>query len=247
MKKKRPKIKISLLVIENIIFLLGVLCCILALISTYYVDCAITQNITQSIATSVLASVLIPLFLNIGKIVQEKRKLNNLCISIVKSSVFLIGELNNYIAPAGTKPFSNYAELKNRKSILPTLDFENFETFDDLFLLILNKVNCIAKMEFIIRRDLFEFTVQKLNGSTPNATNNKDYVQLFSNLILVLGVVENIKPPICTANYIKRFDDGLHKSYKESEFIYFQTTDDYIIQNIETDLSEKQRGVDDYV
>lgn len=239
MMKKYKTNKLSFWVAENIIYFLMSLVCIAVLFYTYSIRCSVTQNIVMAIATSALASVFIPLGLNIGKFVHEKRSLNSLCKSIIGNSVFLIRGLNTYIAAGGKAPYSCYSEFKNRKS-LATLDLENFDTFDELFLLILGKMNRIAEMEYLNKTDLFEFAVQKMNASVPLAVSEKNYNQLFGDLILVLGAVVKIKAPFGRPKYIQRFDNELKKSYIETEFLYFQSTDDYIVRCIEKELSEKR-------
>lgn len=241
-RKKLKKFRLSFFVSENKSFLFIAVFFAAVLIGTYFY-CEITadlKDIINAVTTAVLASVMLPLGLNYGKIRHERRILKDTCESIINNSIFLLRGLNYHLAQSGKKPFSCYSDLQNKK-VLATVNFENFKTFDELFLLIPDKLDRIANMEYMINKtDVFEWAVKKVKDSIPVATKEKNYYQLFRDLTIVVGIIGHIQAPFFADDYIKQFNDGLQKSCKEIEYIYFQTTDDYIVQCLENDLSEQE-------
>lgn len=236
--KKRKKAKITFFVSENITLLIVALVFIFVLVATYHIDCDVTRNVAIPIATSVLASVIFPLGLNIGKVLQEKRMLNNICKLLVAISIVLIGNLNGYIALTGKKPFSCYSELRNHEN-LSEVDFNGLDVLEELFQLIPLKLNSMISMKYINMPDSFELRVKRLDSSIPNGIHNKNYAQLFHDLITVIGMVGCVKSPFTKTDYIKQFDAGIQKSYSEAESVYFRSTDEYIVQCLENDLSQR--------
>ena len=237
--KKSRKAKITFFVSENITLLIVALFFIFVLVATYHIDCDVTRNVTMPIATSVLASVMFPLGLNIGKVLHEKRMLNNICKSLVAISIVLIGNLNSYIALTGKKPFSCYSELKKHED-LSELDFKGLKVLEELFEIIPLKLNDMFSMKYIINMpDSFELSAKRLDSSIPNGISNGNYQQLFHDLIMVIGIVGHVKSPFRKRDYIKQFDVGIQKSYKEAEYVYFRSTDEYIVQCLENDLSQR--------
>ena len=241
--KQSRKMKLSFFVYENIIFLIVALCCIAVLDYSYSISCKHTRNVVSSVTTSAFVSALIPLFLNIGRRMHERSILNATCRQIISDSVLLIGSLNEHIAKCGQKPFSCYSDLKDRK-IVSALNYESFSTFDELFILFIQKLNRIAALNYINKTDSFDFIVKKLNKTVAKAESDKDYARLFDNLIIIIGIVGIIRPPIMKQNYIKQFDAGIKETYERIKKIYYQNTDEYIVRCIECDLSEKQHGID---
>lgn len=237
--KHSCKIKLSFFVYENSIFLVVALCCIAVLIYSYSISCEYTRNVVSSVTTSAFVSALIPLFLNIGRKMHERSILNATCRQIISDSVLLIGSLNEHIAKFGQKPFSCYSDLKDRK-IISALNYESFSTFDELFLLILQKLNRIAGLNYINKTDSFDFLVKRLSESMPKAENGKDYAHLFNDLVIIIGTIGKIRSPIMKKNYIKQFDAGIKKTYERIKDSYFYNTDEYYVQCIENDLSESK-------
>lgn len=233
---KNYNIKPSFWRYDNRIYLYLIIACVIIHASIelhlQFFECEALEVITNFIISAILPAALIPLGLHLGQLLHEKSQMKNICISIIDLSMVLMGNINEHLLKSNKPMIDNFDELKN-KDYTQEIDFNGFETLPDLFVMLPNKLSRITQMDFIKTNDAFEYAITKTSASTNAAFSNNNFSTLYMGLGNVIQIMNGIKPPFRSEQYIQIFDKRIKKLNEELKTNLYNYTEEYIINNLE--------------
>ncbi|MBE6899723.1 MAG: hypothetical protein E7479_03540 [Ruminococcaceae bacterium] len=236
--KKKYKNKLSFWHTDNIVFFVIAIICILICGYFCYPKNNETNTLLISLLPAILPSVLIPLGLNFGKYLREKSNIKTVCKSIISLSIFMVNSLNMHLIKTNQETFSSLDEL-NSKEKTNNINFEKFETLDDVFILISDKLLSIKQMEYMEISESAKYLIEKTTLSMKKAFNKKDYAELYSNLCIAVNIVGTMEPSSDEMDYIETFNKQVNQKRDALKNELCNFTDDYIVECLENELSER--------
>lgn len=236
-KSKKYKNKLCFWRFDNWLFLVTSVVCIIAWCCIYFTEWFDLDEIAVSLVSGVLSAALIPLGLNYGKYVKEKKHTKNICKSIIYLATFLVNNFNSYLIKMNNPMLENVDALSG-ENIKP-LDFDKFKADFDLLDLVSKKLSQLIQMEYFDATDSFVNAVERTTSSIQKAITNENHRQLCKDLCTAVKIVGTIKPLSQSKNYAVMFNEKVDASNKALNDNFYSYTEEYIVECIERDLSEK--------
>lgn len=236
-KSKKYKNKLCFWRFDNRLFIATSVVCIVAWCCIYFTEWFELDDIAVSLVSGILSSALIPLGLNYGKYIKEKRQVKTICKSIIELSAFLVNNFNEHLIKTNNPILENVDALSSENT--KPLDFDKFKADYDLLDLVSKKLLRLIQMEYFDTTDSFVYAVERTTSSIQEAMTDKNHSQLCKNISTVVKIVGTIKPLSQRKNYIAIFDEKIDKSNKALKNNFYNYTDEYIVACLENDLSEK--------
>ena len=101
------------------------------------------------------------------------------------------------------------------------------------------KLSQSIQMDYFNTTDYFVYAVERTTSSIQKALTDKNLSQLCKDLSTVVKLVGTIKPLSERKNYVAVFDEKIDKSNKALKSNFYNYTEEYIVECLENDLSEK--------
>ena len=236
-KSKKYKNKLCFWRFDNGLFLAISVVCIIAWYCIYFTEWLELDDIAVSLISGILSAALIPLGLNYGKYVKEKKQIKIICKSIIDLSAFIVNNFNTHLIKMNKPMLENIDALSGEKT--KPLDFDKFKADYDLFDLVSKKLSQLIQKEYFNSTDYFIYAVEKTTSSIQKSMTNENHSQLCKDLCTAVKIVGTIKPLSQRKNYVAIFNEKIDKSNRVLKNNFYSYTEEYIIECIERDLSEK--------
>ena len=236
-KSKKYKNKLCFWRFDNFLFLVTSVVCIVAWCCIYFTEWFELDEIAVSLVSGVLSAALIPLGLNYGKYVKEKKQTKNICKSIIDLAVFLVNNFNSHLIKTNNPMLKNVDALSGENT--KPLDFDKFKADYDLLYLVSKKLSQLIQLEYFDATDSFVYAVERTTSSIQKAMTNENHRQLCKDLCTAVKIVGTIKPLSQSKNYAVMFNEKVDESNKALNNNFYSYTEEYIVECIERDLSEK--------
>ncbi|MBQ9761769.1 MAG: hypothetical protein IJV82_01685 [Oscillospiraceae bacterium] len=236
-KSKKYKNKLCFWRFDNCLFIVTSVVCIVAWCCIYFTEWFELDEIAVSLVSGVLSAALIPLGLNYGKYVKEKKQTKNICKSIIDLAAFLVNNFNSHLIKTNNPMLENVDALSGENT--KPLDFDKFKADYDLLDLVSKKLSQLIQMEYFDATDSFVYAVERTTSSIQKAMTNENHSQLCKDLSTVVKIVGTIKPLSQRKNYVAVFDEKIDRSNEAVRNNFYNYTDAYIVACLEKDLSEK--------
>jgi len=239
-KSKKYKNKLCFWRFDNFLFLVTSVVCIVAWCCIYFTEWFELDEIAVSLVSGVLSAALIPLGLNYGKYVKEKKQTKNICKSIIDLAVFLVNNFNSHLIKTNSPMLENVDALSGENT--KPLDFDRFKADYDLLDLVSKKLSQLIQMEYFDATDSFVYAAERTTYSIQKSLLNENHNQLCKDLCMTVKIVGTIKPLSRGKNYVTIFDEHIDRSNEALKNSFYNYTDEYIVSCLENDLSEKSNS-----
>lgn len=236
-KSKKYKNKLCFWRFDNCLFLVTSVVCIVAWCCIYFTEWLELDDIAVSLVSGILSAALIPLGLNYGKYVKEKKQLKTICKSIIELAAFLVNNFNAHLIKTNNLMLENVDALSGENT--EPLDFDKFKAEYDLLDLVSKKLLQLIQMDYFNTTDSFVYAVERTTSSIQKALTDENHRQLCRDLSRAVKIVGTIKPLSQRKNYVAVFDEKIDRSNESVRNNFYNYTDAYIVACLENDLSEK--------
>ena len=236
-KSKKYKNKLCFWRFDNRLFLATSVLCIIAWCCTYFIEWFEFDGMAVSLVSGILIAAMIPLGLNYGKYIKEKKQAKTICKSIIDLAAFLVNNFNTHLIKTNNLMLENVDALncENTKQ----LEFDKFKEDYNLLDLMGKKLSQLIQMDYFNTTDYFVYAVERTTSSIQNALTDKNHSQLCKDLSTVVKLVGTIRPLSERKNYIAVFEEKIDRSNEAVRNNFYNYTDAYIVACLENDLSEK--------
>lgn len=235
---KKYKNKLCFWRFDNGLFLAISVVCIILWCCIYFTEWFELDDIAVSLVSGILSAALIPLGLNYGKYLKEKKQVKTICKSIIDLAAFFVNNLNAHLIKTNNHILENVDALNGENT--KHLEFDKFKEDYYLFDLVGRKLSQLIQIEYFNMTDSFVYAVEGTTSSIQKALTNENYSQLCKDLCTVVKIVGTIKPLSQRKNYVAIFDEKIDKSNEALKNDFYSYTDEYIVECLENDLSEKK-------
>ena len=236
-KSKKYKNKLCFWRFDNRLFLATSVLCIISWCCTYFIEWFEFDGTAVSLVSGILIAAMIPLGLNYGKYIKEKKQAKTICKSIIDLAAFLVNNFNTHLIKTNNLMLENVDALncENTKQ----LEFDKFKEDYNLLDLMGKKLSQLIQMDYFNTTDYFVYAVERTTSSIQNALTDKNHSQLCKDLSTVVKLVGTIRPLSERKNYIAVFEEKIDRSNEAVRNNFYNYTDAYIVACLENDLSEK--------